>query len=109
MYIRICYVPKDKAHIKIYQEFHNFKQAWKGVIHEYSENIKVSISSSQNKSSSAIESTIHRSSNSIASSNDTDISEISTFSYASNIKTESNSINVSNCLLIFGIDGNSQK
>ena len=34
---------------------------------------------------------------------------MSTFSSASNITTESNSRNISNGSLIFGIDGNSQK
>ena len=109
MHIKSCYVYMDKVHITIYQELHHYKHAWKVVLHEYSENIKASISSLYNKSSAAIEYTIHCSSESINSSNYTNISEISTFSSASNITTEFNSINVSNGSLIFGIDGNSQK
>ena len=60
-------------------------------------------------SSSAIESTIHRSSKSITSSNHTDVSGMSSFRSASNITTGSNPRNMSNCSLIFGIDGNNQK
>ena len=81
----------------------------KGVLHDYSENISASITSLQNKSSAAIESTIHRSSKSITSSNDTNSSVISGFSYASNISSESKSRSFSNGSLIFGIDSNSQK
>ena len=43
MYIKIYYVPKDKSNITRYQELYNFKQAQKGVLHEYSENTKSSI------------------------------------------------------------------
>ena len=80
-----------KYHIKIYHELQHFKQARKVLLHEYSENIKAYISNLQNNSSFPIESTIHHNSKSTTSSN------------------ESNSINVSNCSLIFGIDGNYQK
>ena len=45
MYIKMYYVPKDKSNITRYQELHNFKQAQKGVLRDYSENIKSSISS----------------------------------------------------------------
>ena len=71
--------------------------------------MKTSISSLQNKASAAIKSTIHHSSKSITSSNETNSSEISGFSYASNIITESNSRSFSNGSLVFGIDGNYQK
>ena len=60
-------------------------------------------------SSAAIKYTIHRSSKSITPSNDTNLSEISGFSYASNITTEINSRSFSNGSLAFGIDGNSKK
>ena len=109
MHIKICYVAKEKSHIKRYQELQKYKQARKGVLCEYSENIKASMSSLQNKSSSAIESTIHSSSKSITSSNHTYVSEISYFSSTSNITTGSSSINMPNISLIFGIDGNYQK
>ena len=59
MNIKSCYFPKEKSHITRYQELQNLKQAWKGVLHEYSEKIKASISSLQNKSSSEIEYAIH--------------------------------------------------
>ena len=62
MHIKSCYVAKDKYHTTRYQELQNYKQACKGILHEYPENIRTSITSLQNKSSSAIESTIHRSS-----------------------------------------------
>ena len=84
----------DKAHITIYQELQHFKANWKGVIHDYSENIKESISSLQNKLSTLIESTIHRSSKIITSSNDTNVSEMSEPRSVSNIKTESNSSSI---------------
>ena len=71
--------------------------------------MKASISSLQIKPSAAIESTIHRSSESITSSNDTNLSEISGFRSASNITTESNSRSFSNSSLAFGIDGDSKK
>ena len=58
----MCYVPKEKAHISIYQELHHYKQTQNGVLLDYSEDIKSSIKSLQNKSSTVIESTIHRSS-----------------------------------------------
>ena len=96
----------DKAHITRYQEIKNSKQTYKGGIHDYLENIKVSISILQNKSSAVIKSTIYRSSKSINSSNDTNNSEISAFSSASNITTESNSRTFSNGSTIFGIDVN---
>ena len=71
--------------------------------------MKASISSLQNNSSATIKSTIHRRSKSITSSNDTNSSEMSGFSSASTITTESNSRSSSNGSLIFGSDGNSQK
>ena len=82
MHIKSCYVAMDKSHIKRYQDIQHYKHNGKGVLHEYSEKIKVSISSLQNKSSTAIEYTIHCSYESINSSNYTNISDISTFSYA---------------------------
>ena len=80
-----------------------------GVILDYSENIKASITSLQNKSSAAIKYTIHRGSKIITSSNDTNSSLISGFYSASNISSESNSRSFSNGSLVFGIDDNSQK
>ena len=95
--------------MKRYQDLQQYKQDWKGVLHEYPENIKAYISSLRNKSYSTIESTIHFSSKVITSSNHTDVSEMLPFSSESNITNGSNSINVSNGSLIFGIDGNSQR
>ena len=109
MYIKSCYVPKDKSHITRYQELHNYKQTRKGFLLDYSENIKASITSLYNKSSDAIKSTIHRSSKSTISSNYTNSSEISGFTYSSSITSESNSSIFSNGSLVFVIDGNSQK
>ena len=108
VHIKGCYAYMYKSHITRYQELQHFKQYQKGDINDYSENIKASISSLHYKSSAAIESTIHHSSKIITSSNDTNISEMSTFGSASNITTESKSINVSNGSLIFGIDDNSK-
>ena len=45
MHIKICHVDKDKSHTTRYQELQNYKQAPKGVIHDYSENIRASITS----------------------------------------------------------------
>ena len=45
IHIKSCYVTKDKYHITRYQEIQHFKQARKGVILDYSENMKASISS----------------------------------------------------------------
>ena len=109
MNIKSCYVPKEKYHITRYQELQNFKQARKGVLLDYLEKMKTSIVSLQNKSSTAIKYTFHSSSKSITSSNDTNSSEISGFTSASNITTESNSRSFSNGSLVFGIGGNSQK
>ena len=109
MNIKICYVPKYKVHITKYQELQYFKQAQKGVLLDYSEKMKASIVSLQNKSSAAIEYTIHRSYKSTTSSNDTNSSEISGFSYASNITTESKSRSFSNGSLVFGIGSNYKK
>ena len=67
MHIKSCYVPKEKAHIKRYQELQHFKHTRKGVILDYSEDIKSSISSLNNKSYADIESTIYSSSKSITS------------------------------------------
>ena len=96
MHIKSCYVAKEKSHTKIYQELQHYKQTWKGVLIDYSDNIRASITSIQNKSSAAIESTTHRSSKSITSSNETNSSVISGFSSASNLSSESNSISFSN-------------
>ena len=82
MYIKSCYVSMDKAHITRYQWLQNLKQSHKGVIHDYLEYIKSPILSLQNRSSAAIKSTIHHSSKSITSSNDTNISEMTALSYA---------------------------
>ena len=71
--------------------------------------MKASMSSLQNKSSADIESTIHRSSKSITSSNYTNSYKMSGFSYASNITTEINSRSFSNGSLVFVTDGNFQK
>ena len=49
MHIKSCYVAKDKAHTTIYQELQHYKQARKDVLLEYSENIRASITSLQNK------------------------------------------------------------
>ena len=91
LHIKTCCVPKVKSHITRYQELQHYKQTRKGVLLGYSENIKAPITSLHNKSSAAIESTIHRSSKSIASSNDTNSSEILGFTSASNITSENNS------------------
>ena len=90
MHIKSFYVAKDKSHITRYQELQHYKQAWKGVILDYWEEIKASITSLKNKSSADIESTIHNSSKSITSSYDTNSSVISGFTPASNITSESN-------------------
>ena len=108
MHIKSFYAAMEEYHITRYQELQNFIFARKGVIQDYSENIKASMSSLQNKSRAVIESTSHRSSKCITSSNDTSVSEIPSFVSASNITTESNAISYSNGLLIFGIDGNSK-
>ena len=55
----------DKYHITRYQDLQHLKTDWKGVLRDYSENIKASISSLQNKSYAAIKSTIYRSYKSI--------------------------------------------
>ena len=102
MYNQSCYVPKEKYHITRYQELRHFKQARKGVLLDYSENMKAPIPILQNKSSAAIEYVIHGSSKSITSSNDNNSSEMSGFSYASNITNESHSIIFSNGSLVFG-------
>ena len=39
IHIKSCYVPKDKYHITRYQEVQHYKQTWKGVLIDYSENI----------------------------------------------------------------------
>ena len=62
--------------------------------------MKASILSLQNNSSSVIASTIQRISKGVTLSNHTFVSEMSSFSYASNITTVSNSRNVSNGSLI---------
>ena len=105
MHNKCCYYVKDKAHTTRYQELQNYKQDSKGVLHVYSENIRASITSLQNKSSAAIKSTIYGRSNSITSSNDTNSSVISGFSSASNISSDINSRSFSNGSLVFGIDG----
>ena len=35
MHIKICYAPKEKAHIKRYQELQQYTQARKGILQEY--------------------------------------------------------------------------
>ena len=90
MHIISFYVPKDKTDIKIYQELQQYKQAWKGVIYEYSEKIKAPISSLENNSYSAIEFNVHLIFKSDTSSNHTDVYEMSSFRSASHIKTGSN-------------------
>ena len=54
MHIKICYADMDKSHLTRYQDLHNFKYARKGVIQDYPENIKVFISSLQNKSNGSL-------------------------------------------------------
>ena len=49
MHIKSCYVAKDKAHTTIYQELQHYKHTRKGVLIDYSENIRASITSLQNK------------------------------------------------------------
>ena len=71
--IKSYYAAMGRGHLTRYQELCNFKTARKYGIKDYSEHIKYSITSLQNKSSSAIESTIHRISKSTTSSNDMDI------------------------------------
>ena len=88
IHIKSCYVAKKKANTTRYQELQHYKQARKGVLLDYSEKIRASITSLQNKSSAAIESTIHRISKSITSSNDTNSYVISGFSSASNLSSE---------------------
>ena len=41
--INSCYIPKGKSHITRYQELQNFKQAWKGIIIDDSEKMKILI------------------------------------------------------------------
>ena len=106
MHIKSCYASMQKCHLTIYQELPHFKDARMGVIQDYSEKIKASISSLQKKSFADIKSTIHHSSKTITSSNDRNVSEMSHFRSASNITTGSNKkINP----IIFGIDSNAQK
>ena len=95
----------EKYYITRYQKLQHFNAAWKGVIHCYSKNIKASITILQNKSSSVIKFTIHRSYKIITSSNYSNVCEISAFSSASNIKTERNSRSIPNGSIIFGISG----
>ena len=109
MHIKGCYVAKKKYHRTRYQELQHYKQTWKGILLDYSKNIKSFITSLQNKPYAAIKSTIHRSSKHITSSNDTNSSVISGFSSAKNISSESNSRSFSNGSLVFGIDESSQK
>ena len=109
MHILKNYVAKDRSHIIRYQELQHYKQTQKGVLLDYSEKIRASITSLQNKSSDAIRSTIHRSYKIITSSNYTNSSVTSGFSCALNISSEINWRSFSNGSLIFVIDGNSQK
>ena len=109
MHIKSCYVAKDKAHTTRYQDLQHYKHTQKGVLLDYSEKIRASITSLQNKSSASIKCAINCSSRSINSSNDTNSSIISGFSSASNISSESNSRSFLNGSLVFGIDGNAQK
>ena len=55
MHIKICYVAMEKDHIKRYQELQHYKQTLKGVLLDYPEKVKSSITSLQNKSSDTIE------------------------------------------------------
>ena len=48
-----------KVHLTRYQDLQEFKAARKGIIKDYSEKIKSSISSLHNNSSAVIDSTIH--------------------------------------------------
>ena len=109
MRIKSCYADTDKYHRTIYQELQHLKSARKGIIQDYSENIKASISILHHKSSTVLESSIHSSSKSITSSNDTTVSEMLSFWSTSNIKTESNARSNSNGSLIFGSVCNYQK
>ena len=90
LYINSSYVPKDKSHITRYQELQHDKQTCKVFLIDHSENIKESIRSIHNKSSTSIKSTIYRSSKSIISSNETNSYEVSGFISALNITSESN-------------------
>ena len=67
MHIKSLYTAIKKAHLTIYKQIHYFKYVRKGVIKDYSENIKSSISGLQNNSSAVIESRIKCSSKSITS------------------------------------------
>ena len=109
MHIKSCYEVIGNTQLKRYQELQHFKASWKGIIKDYSENIKSSISILQNKSSAVIESTIHYSSRSTTLSNDMNVLDISSFSAASNTTTGINARSNSNGSLIFGIDGNLSK
>ena len=82
IHIKSYYVDKYKAHTNRYQELQNYKQTWVCVILDYSEKIRAFITSLQNNSSTAIKSTIHWSSKSITSSNETNSSVISGVSSA---------------------------
>ena len=95
MHIKSCCVAKDKAHTTRYQDLQSYKQSRKGVLLDYSEKIRASITSLQNKLSFTVKSTIYMSSKSITSSNDTNSSVISGFSSASNLSFESTSGSVS--------------
>ena len=96
MHIKSCYVAKDKSHITRKQELQHYKQTQKGVLFDYFENIKSSITSLHTKSSADIESIIYSSSKGIHLSNDTNSYVISGLSSASNISCESNSRKFSN-------------
>ena len=76
MHIKSCYVATEIDHLTRYQDIHNFKAPRKGVIQDYYEKIKASISSLQNKSSAVIEPNIHRSYKSITSSNQMNVSDM---------------------------------
>ena len=93
-------------HLTIYQELQNLKASRKGVIQDYYEKIKASFSILQNNSSAIIKYTKKRSYKSATSYNNTNVSEISSFSSACNIITESNKISNSNGSLIFVVEGN---
>ena len=54
MQIKSCYAAMGKAHLKRYEDIQNLKASSKGVIQDYSENNKASISSLHNKSSTVI-------------------------------------------------------
>ena len=82
IHIKSWSVTKYKSHIIRYIQLQHFKYARKVVLLDYSEKIKASIASLKDDSSASIEYTIYRSYKPITSSNDTNSSEILSFSSA---------------------------